>query len=97
MTIPQNDYKLTIDPRDYAKAEQLLTLSQISDINRRNLDTLVEYCGSMQQLGRMIGVSRTAIVGWSKRGAVSWNGVKAVLAHPTLGKKFTQEDLRVGI
>ena len=58
------------------------------------LNELIDEAGGCNHLSKMLGVNPMVIKGWTIRGRVSPKGAAIVQAHPTLGDKFSIQDLR---
>lgn len=72
----------------------LLTLEQIQELQKTALNSLVAYAGNAQHLSRMLALPESTVRGWIERGRISKSGAKQVGKHPTLGKHFTENELR---
>lgn len=69
-------------------------LQELHQLQRTQLQNLIDYAGSQAHLARMLNVNPSIVKSWVRRGRISKKGATDVANHPTLKEKFTLQQLR---
>ncbi len=70
------------------------TLEQLEAVQKEQLTLLIEKCGGINHLAKMLGVHYMTVKGWEERGRISKDGAIKVERHDTLKGWFTALNLR---
>lgn len=72
----------------------LHTKDEVEYMKRSSFNMLVEDVGGRGHLAKMLGVSTSLVIMWTKTGQISKRGAQLVHDHPRLGKKYCRKMLR---
>ena len=71
-----------------------LKLEELLQVEKEQLERLVDDVGGISHLSKMLNVHYTTVQGWVERGRISKKGAKMVEDHMSLGEHYKAIELR---